>query len=166
MFYTRKKIQKLLTSLFLFSFLFCVFSVNVFTQEHRQQQQHHQQQQMTHEFTDDEIRMFASAVKAAEEVQQDSHQKIQDAIEAEGMTMQEFNQTHQKMQNPDVDVNPEKQAKFENAFQKVNQIQAETDGKIREEIEEAGLDYEKYHQIMNAYRQDPELQQKVNEHLH
>jgi len=135
------------------------------------QQQHMQQpaqQEIETDFSDNELEKFAEAAQEAQMVQQENQQEMMQAIEDEGITVQEFNQIFEATQNPEVDadITPEQEQAFNTAMQKINELQHEGDESIIEAIEDTGLTFEKYEQIMNAYRQDPEIQERVNQYLH
>lgn len=138
------------------SLIFCfVFSSSLFAQA---------QQPMKTDFTDDELELFIDANKEVVKVQQEAEQEMMEAIdETDGITVERFNEIAMAQQNPDADVNmsDEEKTAFQNAAQGVMEVQRETQAKIAATVEEEGMAFNDYRQIMMAYQQSPELQEKI-----
>ncbi len=155
MFKTKSKIHNLLAFLFVFAFVFSAAA----------QQQQMPEREVRTDFSDEELEMFAEAAQEVQVIQQQNQQNMVEAIEGEGLTVEEFNQMFEAMQNPEAEMEAtaEEEEAFDNAMQAINRVQEEGDREVQEAIEGAGLSYQEYEEIMMAYQQDPEIQQRVNE---
>ncbi|MFP4090163.1 MAG: DUF4168 domain-containing protein [Cyclobacteriaceae bacterium] len=119
---------------------------------------------MKTDFSDEELKNFISVNEEVVKVQQEAEQEMMQVIDSEdGITVERFNEIAQAQQNPDMEVNigDEEMMAFRNAAQKVMDVQRETEAEVAEVVEEEGMAFEDYRQIMMAYQQDPELQQRI-----
>jgi hypothetical protein len=122
------------------------------------------QPQMKTDFSDDELSLFIDANKEVVRVQQDAEQKmIQSIQQTDGITVERFNKIAMAQQNPDasVDMSDQEKMAFQNAAQGVMEVQRETQAKIAAVVEDKGMAFNDYRQIMLAYQQSPELQEKI-----
>lgn len=128
----------------------------------------HQQQQLKTDFEQEELEEFVAVYLKATEIQQGNEAVMLQAIEEEELNPQRFNEilTAQQQQQSagDIDATAEEMAAFNNAAEKIMEIQQEAQVEIQQLIE-SEMGGEKYQQIAMAYQQSPELQQKVNELL-
>lgn len=116
------------------------------------------------DFTDEELELFINVNQKVVEVQQAAEQEMVQAIEAtDGITIERFNEIAMAQQNPEaeVDMSDDEKMAFENAAQGVMEVQRETQAKIATKVEEEGMPFTDYRQIMLAYQQSPELQEKI-----
>ncbi len=140
----------------LLSLFFISIAANLFAQG--------QQMPMKTDFSDEELKNFISVNEEVVKVQQEAEQEMMQVIDSEdGITVERFNEIAQAQQNPDMEVNigDEEMMAFRNAAQKVMDVQRETEAEVAEVVEEEGMAFEDYRQIMMAYQQDPELQQRI-----
>ena len=138
------------------SLTFCfVFSSSLFAQG---------QQPMKTDFSDEELALFIDVNKEVVKVQQAAEQEMMQAIqETDGMTVERFNEIAMAQQNPNenVSMSDDEKMAFQNAAQGVMEVQRETQAKIAAAVEEEGMAFNDYRQIMMAYQQSPELQEKI-----
>lgn len=122
-----------------------------------------QQQEQNTEVSDEELEKFAALQEEVEAQNQKGQQKMMKAVEEEGLDVQQYNQISQSTQQPnsEANVDEEKMEKFEKAREKVKSLQTETQQKIRNKIEEEGMNIQRYEEIYMAVQQDPDLQNKL-----
>ena len=122
------------------------------------------------EVDDEEIQRFANAFEAVQSIQKESREQMARAIEQQGLTIKEYNELfrQQQQQNAggesemsDSNFSEEKQQQFEQADARIDQIEQEAQSEIEQAITQKGLEVERFEQIWIAVRQDPELQQRV-----
>ncbi|NBC82286.1 MAG: DUF4168 domain-containing protein [Bacteroidetes bacterium] len=123
------------------------------------------QQMQVAQPSDEEIQLFVEAAKQVQPLQQEAQQKMVQKIQSYDLGVQEFNEIMQSKQNPnsDVEVSSEDEQAFQKASQEIKVVQQQYQQKIQQKVEETGLEMSKYREIMMAYRQDQELQSKVNQ---
>lgn len=123
-----------------------------------------QQQQVKEDFSDDEIKTFIKANERIVQVQQEGEQEMMQAIEAEDIEIERFNEILMSRQNPDqeTDATPEELAAFSKAAEKIMEVQQKLEQKAMKAVEEEGMAIEDYQQIMMAYQQSPKVQQQVD----
>jgi len=122
------------------------------------------QQPMKTDFSDEELSLFIDINKEVVKVQQAAEQEMMQAIqETDGITVERFNEIAMAQQNPDaeVDMSDEEQMAFRDAAQGVMEVQRETQAEIAAAVEEEGMAFNDYRQIMMAYQQSPELQERI-----
>lgn len=126
-----------------------------------------QAQQVREDFTDDELEAFVDANEKVIEIQQESQEKIKEAIEEEGLTIEKFNEIVESQRNPNIEVNATQQelVSFNNAAQVIIKENQETQTEIISSIEDEGIDITTYQEIMIAYQQVPKVKEKVNKLL-
>lgn len=131
-------------------------------------QQDQQQQQVQEDFSDQELEQFVSVYIKAAEIQQKNEAEMIQAIEEEDMDINRFNEilmARQNQQNAEeIDATAEEMASFNNAAEKIMEVQQEAQTEIQELIE-SEMGSQKYQQIVMAYQQSPEVQQRVNQML-
>jgi len=123
-----------------------------------------QPQPMQTDYSDEELALFIEANKEAVKVQQAAEQKMMQAIEeTDGINVERFNEIAVAQQNPDaeVELSDEEKMAFQNAAQEVMKVQRETQAEIAEAVKSEGMEFNDYRQIMMAYQQSPELQEKI-----
>lgn len=122
------------------------------------------QPQMKTDFSDEELSLFIDVNKEVVKVQQAAEQKMMQAIqETDGITVERFNEIAMAQQNPNasVDMSDDEKMAFQTAAQGVMEVQRETQAEIAAAVEEEGMAFNDYRQIMMAYQQSPELQERI-----
>ncbi|MCA1746251.1 MAG: DUF4168 domain-containing protein, partial [Bacteroidales bacterium] len=117
-------------------------------------------QQQTSEVSNEEVKQFASSLQKAQQVNQESQQKMVGAIENEGLDVQRFNEIQQAQQDPNQDagVSEKEMATYEAAMRQLQVIQNEAQQEMQEKIIEEGLTIERYQEIMSMVQSDVNLQ--------
>lgn len=124
-----------------------------------------QQQEVVTDFNDEELKQFASAAGKVMEIQQKTQEDMIKVIEDENLELDKFNQILMSQQNQEaekVDATAEEMAAFNNASQKIMEIQTDIQTDVVKAIEEEGLEPQKYEQIMLAYQASPEIKAKID----
>lgn len=120
------------------------------------------------DFTDEQIKGFASAVTQIMNIQQQSQMQMIQVIEEYEMDVQRFNLLYMQMQQMPIDeidgTDKEKEDMAEIVVE-IEKIQHEIESVVIGTIEDEGLTIEVYEAIMTAYQQDPELQQRIQQEM-
>jgi cytoskeletal protein RodZ len=115
--------------------------------------------------SDNEIEQLVNAIIELGPVQEKTQERIAEAVEAENLSFDRFQQLMMAMQNPQmadqVDVSDEEMATLQTIQPKLMEIQGEAETEMVAKIEENGLTAERYQQIIMGAQQDPELLARV-----
>ncbi len=113
--------------------------------------------------SDKEVKLFVSAVKEVQVINQESQQNMIKAVEEAELDIQRFNEIYGAMQDPntDVDASDEEMEKFNKANTEIVGIQTEAQQKMEKEIVDQDLTIQRYQEINMQVQNDPELMQKV-----
>jgi DNA-binding transcriptional MerR regulator len=93
------------------------------------------------------------------------------AIEEEGLTIQQYNELfREEQQSGTADAegsqfSEEQQQQFEQADARIDEIEQEAQAQIEEAITNEGLEVERFEEIWMEVRKNPELQQQVQDIL-
>lgn len=132
------------------------------------QQEQQQQAPVQDDFSEEELEQFVGVYMQAAEIQQKNESQMIAAIEEEEMDIDRFNEILMARQNQqnveEIDATAEEMASFNNAAEKIMAVQQEAQAEIEELIENE-MGSQKYQQIVMAYQQSPEVQEKVNQML-
>ncbi len=128
------------------------------------------QQPVKADFSETELEKFVDVYVQVAEIQQENETVMMQAIEAENLDINRFNEILQAQQQQatgeqpatgEVNATAEEMAAFNNAAQKIMTVQKEAQTEMQQVIDQ-DLGMETYEQIVIAYQQNPEVQQKVN----
>lgn len=126
--------------------------------------------------SDDELKKFADATKAAREVRQNARKEIEKAVNDGGMEMSRFRKIMmQKRQQraqqqgqqqgqgsaQKVEVTPEEEQKLQKIQKDIMAVQQKTNKKMRKKIKDSGMEVKRYQEIRTAVQQSPELMEKL-----
>ncbi len=129
-----------------------------------------QQQQMpdlptSEEVSDDEITQIVDTILDLEPIQIKAQTKIEEALEAEDLTIERFQQMMMAMQNPqmadEINVTEQEMSKLQTLQPALIDIQGEADREMVAAIEDNGLTMERYRSIVMGAQQDPALMQRI-----
>lgn len=124
-----------------------------------------QQQTLTSDdLSDEELMAFVESANEVMEIHEEAEEKMIQTIEESELDIETFNkilQARQAEQVPEAD--PEQVEAFQKVFPEVLNEQQKVNAKIEASLQEKGLDIATYENIMIAYQQDPQVQQRVNE---
>lgn len=116
------------------------------------------------DFSRQELEQFVDVYVEVVEIQKQNEAEMMQAIEAENLELKRFNeilQAQQQRQTSQINTTPQELASFNNAAQKIIAVQQEAQQQIQQLIEQdLGMDV--YQQIVLAYQQSPEVQERVN----
>jgi len=124
-----------------------------------------QQVQSSSDISSEELEQFAAAIQQMRNIQMESRNQVSQAIEQEGLSTARFREILQAQRNPEVetDASEEELQQFESASQKLAQIQRDTQSEMKQAVESQGLEIPRFQEILGAVREQPELQQQVQE---
>lgn len=115
----------------------------------------------------EDLQKFSNAIKQLQVIQQESITQMSQVVQREGLSEQRFIQIFQSQRNPraqpTVKITQEEQQKFEQANTRIREVQQKNQVKMMQVVEKEGLDVERFNQILAAVRQNPTLQQKVQQ---
>lgn len=124
-----------------------------------------QQQEVKTDFDDADLEKFANAAGKVVVIQQETEQKMIQAIENENLDINKFNEimtAQQNQQTEELDASPEDLQKFDKAAAQLIKIQTDVQGEMIEAIQEEGLEPQKYEQILLAYQSDQNIKAKID----
>lgn len=127
-----------------------------------------QQPQGQTDISDEKLDQFVVVLGEVNEIQQGMQEEMITVVEEQGLDVNKFNEIAQQQQNPNADdsnITAEEKAAFEKAMEDVQQMQMEMQQRMEAKIVENDMDMNEFNQLMQAYQQDPEMQQKVNEKM-
>ncbi len=115
-------------------------------------------------FTDEELQLFVEAVEQIMPLQQMSQMQVMEEIDdQEDITPEKFQEINQSIQmGAEPEATEEEMDAFEVAMENIEEIQKEFEETLMEAVEETGLSYQRYEEILDAYEEDPELQERIH----
>ncbi|WP_071517122.1 DUF4168 domain-containing protein [Geitlerinema sp. PCC 9228] len=140
--------------------------VSTVAQQSAPQQQSPQQTQQTVSVGDEELRNFVSAFQTIQSIRKQSINQMRQEIKDRGLSLDRYRQFLQQRQgngNGDSNMNlsQEEKQKFQQATNRIRQIEQETQSKIQQAVREEGLEPNRFQEIQNAIRQDRQLRQRA-----
>lgn len=117
--------------------------------------------------SDAQIDSFVSAYQSIQVIRQETQAELIAAVEAEGLTVEEFNTIAEVQQSPEATsaVAPDEAEKFNAAVEQLSVIQAEAQAEIEAAIEAERLTVEEFEQILALAQQDPALRAEITQRL-
>jgi glutamine synthetase adenylyltransferase len=115
--------------------------------------------------SDEELEQFAEVATEVQNIQQDSKETVDSLLSENDMEMERFQQIMMSQQNPQdsVNITEEEQQTIEELQPALMQMQQESQQRLINSIEENGLNPQRYQQIMQALRSNPEVMQRFQE---
>lgn len=126
------------------------------------------QQPAPTEVSEGQLDSFANAYRAVQEIRQAAEPEMVAAVEASGLTVEEFMAIAQTQTSPEAaptEIPTEQAEQFEAAAQGVIAIQEEARGEMTAAIQEEGLTVEEFEAIIAMAQEDPQLQEQIAERL-
>lgn len=115
----------------------------------------------------EELQKFAKTFGLLKVIQQDAQKEMAEIIQQEGLSQERFEMLYQAQRDPNPQsqpqVSPEEEQKFAQANSKINQVQQESEAKMRQVIQQQGLNPQRFEEILAAVQKDPALQQQVQQ---
>lgn len=125
--------------------------------------------QMRENFTDDELKSFVKANEKVVAIQMEGEEKMVKAIEGEGLTVNRFHEILEEQRDPqrvtDSSATVEELRSFNDAAALILEENKRLEQRMASSIEEEGIDIDTYKQIMLAYQQNADVQNRVNKML-
>jgi hypothetical protein len=117
--------------------------------------------------TETQIDNFVEAIQAIRAIQQETQVDLVAAVEAEGLTVEDYNAIATAQRNPDetADLPPAQLQQFTLANQQVVAIRTHAREEMESAIADANLSVAEFEQILSQAQQDPELQAQIYERL-
>jgi hypothetical protein len=156
------KLTKIFTLTAVFSFVFALGAMA------QQQLPPAPQQETNVNFSEDDYKAFVKINKEIIPIQQEAQETMLKAIEDKGLDVNRFQQLAEAQQTgkiTDASEDPEEIAKFNEAGQKVMEVQQETQTTIQKKIMEHEFPMEKFQQMSMAYNQSEEVRAKIDKML-
>lgn len=115
----------------------------------------------------EELQKFAKTFSLLKVIQQDAQKEMAEIIQQEGLSQERFEMLFQAQQEPNPQSQPqvsaEEEQKFAQANSKINQVQQGSEAKMRQVIQQQGLNPQRFEEILAAVQKDPALQQQVQQ---
>lgn len=119
------------------------------------------------EISDEQIMRFVDISKKINGIQQQAQMEMVSIIQGHGLDVNKFNQMAQQKQNPQADpalsISDQDKLSFDNAMKDLEIYQMEVQQQMEALVIKGNLELDEFNAIMQAYQQNPEIQQKVNE---
>ena len=116
-----------------------------------------------------ELTQFANALQEVQAIRQAAEMEMVAAIEAQGLTVDQFNAIAQARQNPEaqaeISLSEEEAASFGSAIEEVNELSQSAQADMVVAVESEGLSVAAYNQIASIVRDDPSLQNELRQIL-
>lgn len=124
-----------------------------------------QQQQQTEDVSDQELKQFANVYMEVQTESQKMQKKAVSAIEESGMEVERFNELANAQNDPqtEVEANAKEEEKLTAINARIQEIQADFQGKVSSMIQKEGLTVQRYQEVYAAIQQDQGLQKKFGE---
>jgi Domain of unknown function (DUF4168) len=116
-----------------------------------------------------EKRQFANAVKQVLSISREAEGQATQAIRAEGLTEQRFDEIFRSQNNPQQrptkPVEATERQKYDRVIAKLTQISKDNDTKVETAVKKEGLGIPRFNQIFQMVRSNPQLRQEVQQML-
>ncbi len=113
----------------------------------------------------EEVQKFASAIKQILVINRASESEAVQAIKAEGLTEQRFDEIYKLQRDPKAtptaQVQPKERQGYDRVVAKLTQIQKESDAKMEKAVQAQGLNVPRFNQIFEAAQKNPQLRQEI-----
>ncbi|MBD1421813.1 DUF4168 domain-containing protein [Sphingobacterium chuzhouense] len=121
--------------------------------------------ELKEDFKKDELVSFVKASSKVEALQMGAQESMANAVKDEGLTVKKFNemaQAKEKSEDGLQNESAEDQKMFNNAIEKIMNIQDEIGGNIQAAITEEGIDIQTFEQIMYAYQNSEKVKGELD----
>jgi len=148
-------------AIFLLATLFAVTPAISFAQETEEPKKEFK-------FSDEELLKFFDANQELSVLQRETHERINEVVESNGLTMDRFNQIVRASQIGALDAglySEDELNAFNSTAPQVTSVQRDMQAMIQATLMEAGLTTDIYQEILGEFRANQELQEHVRELL-
>ncbi len=111
-----------------------------------------------------ELEKFAKAIADLRAIDENTQQRMIEAVQATGMSPEEFMEIG-KQEDTQMNLSADKQMQFEEALEAVRELNKEDRKKKRVAVEEAGLEISRFNEIGRIVENNRDLQKQVVEIL-
>ncbi|EAZ92230.1 DUF4168 domain-containing protein [Crocosphaera chwakensis] len=111
-----------------------------------------------------DLEKFADAIADLRAIDEETQQKMIEAVQATGMSPEEFMKIG-KQEDTQMNLSADKQMQFEEALEAVRELNEEDRKKKRVAVKEAGLEISRFNEIGKIVENNRDLQKKVVEIL-
>ncbi len=112
----------------------------------------------------EDLKKFADAIADLRAIDEETQQKMIEAVQATGMSPEEFMKIG-KQEDTQMNLSADKQMQFEEALEAVRELNEEDRKKKRVAVKEAGLEISRFNEIGRIVENNRDLQKKVVEIL-
>lgn len=122
----------------------------------------------TTEVSQSELEQFVRVIPQLQEIQQSAQQQAAQVIQESGLSTERFSEIYQSQQSgatPSAEVTSEEQQSYDEASTKIESLEQDVRSQQEEVLQTEGLEPQRFGEILVAVRQDPTLQQQVQELL-
>ena len=121
------------------------------------------------DLSDEEISNFANAYRSIQTIKQDAEAKMVEAVEDEGLTVEQFNSIVDNQLSSETgttaEVSDEENTQFEAAVESIIAIRQSAELEMQSVIENEGISVDTFNQIIDQASQNTELQQQISDEL-
>jgi len=153
------KLSKIFTLSLIFSFAVALGATA------QQQMPPQQQQQVDTDFSDEDYEKFVKINQEIIPLQEEMQGRMIQSIEETGLDINRFNELAQAQQAgniKEVSQDPEEIAKFNEAGQKVIEMNQEIGAAYQQKMDEHDMDQQKFQRMMMAYQQSEEVRSRID----
>ncbi|MCY7278470.1 MAG: DUF4168 domain-containing protein [Phormidesmis sp. CAN_BIN44] len=113
----------------------------------------------------EEVQKFASAIEQILVINRASETEAMQAIKAEGLTEQRFDEIYKSQRDPKAtptaQIQPKERQGYDRVVTKLVQIQKDSDAKMEKAVQAQGLEVPRFNQIFEAAQKNPQLRQEI-----
>lgn len=129
------------------------------------QLQKQKQKQSSAKVSDNELEKVGNILQQTQQVQQEYQKKMMEDISESGMDVQRFNEIASASNDPtkDVEASDKEMQQFKQAVEGIQNIRSEMRADIQKTIVAAGMEPQRFEEIMSMVKQDQEMQQRLRD---
>ncbi len=121
------------------------------------------------DLSDTDISNFTNAYRSIQTIKQDAEAEMVEAVNAEGLTVEQFNAIIDSQLNTSsetaTEISDEKSAQFEAAIESIIAIRQSAELEMQSVIENEGISVDQFNQIIDQASQDTALRQQISDEL-
>lgn len=122
----------------------------------------------TTEISQTELEQFARVIPQLQQIQQSAQEQAAQFIQESGLSTERFSEIYQSQQSgtaPSSEVTNEEQQSYDEVSTKIESLEQDVRSQQEQVLEAEGLEPQRFGEILVAVRQDPALQQQVQQLL-
>ncbi len=124
-------------------------------------------QHQSNDVSEKELKQFVTTLQGIQQIDQQTQQKMVNAVEDEGLEVQRFNEINQSESNPDLpgDASDKEMEQYNSCVEQIQVIQGKAQEQMEKKIRDEGLTVERYQEIMQIAQNDSELQMRLQNEI-